>query len=138
MENNQESSLFEMEMDESSQQHLLTAARWSKFISITGFVSAAIILLFVIAFGNDIFSEFSQSQVSGAGGIVIFILLLVIGLVVLWMYFLYRAAQNLRRGVQEKNTSLIADGFQAMQSFFIISFIVTILTIISTFSKLIN
>lgn len=138
MENNHESSLFEMEIDENGQQHLLTAAKWANFISITGFIGCAIFLLLVLAFGDDIFQEISQSNVTGAGGIIVFLMLIVLGLMVLWMYFLYKAAQNLRKGVQEKNTNRIAEGFQAMQSFFIVSFIITILTILSTFSKLIN
>lgn len=138
MENNHESSLFEMEIDENGQQHLLTAAKWANFISFTGFIVCAIFLLLVLAFGDDIFQEISQSNVTGAGGIIVFLMLIVLGLMVLWMYFLYKAAQNLRKGVQEKNTNRIAEGFQAMQSFFIVSFIITILTILSTFSKLIN
>lgn len=138
MENNHESSLFEMEIDENGQQHLLTAAKWANFISITGIIGCAIFLLLVLAFGDDIFQEISQSNVTGAGGIIVFLMLIVLGLMVLWMYFLYKAAQNLRKGVQEKNTNRIAEGFQAMQSFFIVSFIITILTILSTFSKLIN
>lgn len=138
MENNHESSLFEMEIDENGQQHLLTAAKWANFISFTGFIGCAVFLLLVLAFGDDIFQEISKSNVTGAGGIIVFLMLIVLGLMVLWMYFLYKAAQNLRKGVQEKNTNRIAEGFQAMQSFFIVSFIITILTILSTFSKLIN
>lgn len=138
MENNHESSLFEMEIDENGQQHLLTAAKWANFISFTGFIVCAIFLLLVLAFGDDIFQEISQSNVTGAGGIIVFLMLIVLGLMVLWMYFLYNAAQNLRKGIQEKNTNRIVEGFQAIQSFFIVSFIITILTILSTFSKLIN
>ena len=59
MEQNQDQSLFDMNMDASTQSHLLSISKWTKFISVTGFVVGGIVLLLLAAYGKEILKQFS-------------------------------------------------------------------------------
>ncbi|MES1219129.1 MAG: hypothetical protein ABUT20_26725, partial [Bacteroidota bacterium] len=59
MEQNQESSLFGLTIDQESKSHLSEAARWARFLAIVGFVICGLIVILGIFFGS-IFSSMSS------------------------------------------------------------------------------
>ena len=57
MEQNQDQSLFDMNMDSSTQSHLLSISKWTKFISIVGFVICGLVLLLLAVFGAKLLNS---------------------------------------------------------------------------------
>jgi uncharacterized membrane protein YjgN (DUF898 family) len=52
MEQQQDSSLFGMNVDQAGKSHLAEAARWAKFISVIGFIVCAMVVLFGVFFST--------------------------------------------------------------------------------------
>lgn len=139
MEQNNDVSLFDMNMDASTQTHLLSVSKWTKFISITGFVTGALFLILLAAFGQQIITSFSglfsvgETDLAGALIAVVIIALVLVGC---WLFFLFKSSRLLKAGLENRNSAMLADGFKAMRVYFIFSFIMSLLGILSTFSTL--
>lgn len=133
------SSIFEMQMDNTAQGHLLSISKWGKFISITGFVIGALFLLLFAARGEQIVEQVSALLTLGNGGLagaLIAIVIVVLALVGAWVFFLFRACSLIRRGLQSKNTADLSEGFKSMRIYFVFSMIMSLLTILGTLSNL--
>lgn len=139
MEQNQDQSLFDMNMDSTTQSHLLSISKWAKFISITGFVIAGIVILLLAAYGPVIVKSFSvlfsfgDADLAGVLIAIVLVMLLIFGF---WLYFLFRTSSLLKRGLQNRDTAQLADGFKAMRIFFVFSFIISVLGILSALQTL--
>ena len=140
MEQESDQSIFDMNMDSNTQDHLQTISKWTRFISLTGFILGVIVLLIFAIIGASVADRFSalfSLEDTGAAGIAIVVLLLVLLLVGFWLYFLYRSSSLLKQGLQSHDAAILADGFKAMKTYFIFSFIISILTILSTLQGLV-
>jgi hypothetical protein len=139
MEQNQDKSLFEMNMDSTTQSHLLSISRWTKFISVTGFILGGIVLILFAVYGAEIVKQFSILFSFGKGdlaGALIAVALVGLLLCGLWIYFLFRASVLLKKGLQNRDTAQLADGFKAMRIYFVFSFVISVLSILSTLRTL--
>jgi hypothetical protein len=135
MEQSQDQSLFDMNMDSNTQSHLLAISKWTKFISITGFVVGGLFLLLFAAFGSVIIKQFSALFSFGSAdlaGALIALVLAVLLLFGFWLYFLFRASALLKSGLQNRDTAKLADGFKAMRIYFVFSFVISVLSMLST------
>ncbi len=135
MEQTQDQSLFGMNMDSNTQSHLLAISKWTKFISITGFVVGGLFLLLFAAFGSVIIKQFSALFSFGnadLAGALIALVLVVCLLFGCWLYFLFRASSLLKSGLQNRDTAKLADGFKAMRIYFVFSFVISVLSMLST------
>ena len=135
MEPSQDQSLFDMNMDSNTQSHLLSISKWTKFISVTGFVVGGLFLLLLAAYGAAIIKQFSSVFSFGdsdLAGALIAIVLAGCLLMGFWLYFLFRASTLLKRGLQNRDTALLADGFKAMRIYFVFSFVISILSMLTT------
>ena len=140
MEQQSEQSLFDMNMDSNTQSSLLAISKWSKFIAITGFVMGALCLLFLAAYGvrfADQLTAILSIGGSDMASIILVVVILVLLLVGCWLFFLFKASSLLKKGLQTRDTATIADGFKAMKSYFIFSFIISLLGILSTIQEII-
>jgi hypothetical protein len=143
MEQNQPSSLFEMEIDSYAQGHINSIGKWGKFISVTGLITVGLFLLLILFLGTRIMNAVSDimpggGSLTGAAGVVIAIFLVVFGLCGAWLYFLLRASTLLKKGLLTRNTIDLANGFSAMRNFFTMSIVFSILSILSTLYTLLN
>ncbi len=139
MEQNQDQSLFDMNMDASTQGHLLSISKWTKFISVTGFVVGGIVLILLAAYGTEIMKQFSKLLSFGDAdfaGMLIAIVLVAFLLMGCWLYFLFRASTLLRKGLQSRDTTQLSEGFKSMRIYFVFSFIISVLSILSTLQSL--
>jgi hypothetical protein len=66
---------------------------------------------------------------AGALIAIVLVVLLVMGC---WLFFLFRASTLLKKGVQSRDTAQLAEGFKAMRIYFIFSFIISLLSMLST------
>jgi magnesium-transporting ATPase (P-type) len=62
MYNNEETSVFGFGIDETTKSHLISIAKWSKFLAITGIVMSILVILSFV-FGSTIFLE----RIAGLG-----------------------------------------------------------------------
>jgi nitric oxide reductase large subunit len=136
MEPNQEQSLFDSNMDHVTQEHLQSVSKWTRFISITGFIGLGLILIILLIAGSQVAGQLSSlSGLNGfdmaGAGVIIAIIVVAILIMVLWVYFLFKASNLLSNGLQSRDSAMIADGFRAMKIYFIISFVLSVLSLLS-------
>ena len=135
MEPNQEQSLFDSNMDHVTQEHLQSVAKWTRFISITGFVVLGLMLVFLLVAGSQLASTlsalpgFGALDMAGAVFAIVIIVMLIFGL---WIFFLFKASNSLTNGMQNRDAAMLADGFRAMKTYFIISFVFSVLSLLSS------
>jgi magnesium-transporting ATPase (P-type) len=135
MDQDQSSSLFEMELDQSGQANILAVSKWTRFISITGIVCIAIVLIALAAGGKEILANLGSLYSlceSDAAMTLIVLVLLVIAFFCVWVFFLLKASNLLKKGILGKNATDIAEGFRAMKTFFILSTVISMFSILTT------
>jgi nitric oxide reductase large subunit len=123
-------------MDHVTQEHLQSVSKWTRFISITGFIGLGLILIILLIAGSQVAGQLSSlSGLNGfdmaGAGVIIAIIVVAILIMVLWVYFLFKASNLLSNGLQSRDSAMIADGFRAMKIYFIISFVLSVLSLLS-------
>lgn len=125
MEQNQESNLFGLTIDNTSRSHLNEAARWARFLAIVGFVFVGIIAVVAI-FGGTYLSKIFSSSGSGnnpfgdaySSGYTVGIILyyLIIALLIFFAYlFLYRFSVSIKTALSANDQDMLNKGFQNLK-----------------------
>jgi len=141
MEENQSSSLFEMQMDAQSQSYLQAIAKWSRFIAVTSFIIMGLLILLVAAVGEKMLEALTALTALGGrdvAGAIIAIIVIVVCLVAAWLFFLFKASGLIKRGLAARDNAQLAEGFKAMKSYFTISAIISVLSILGTLFGMVN
>lgn len=116
----------DLHVSSSSQTYLLTAAKWSKFLAITGFVMIGFamigFLLMLIGVGGDAFRMGMAQSLGGASGAaftgIIIAYILIIAMYFFPLYYLYKFATLVKQGIKSSTNSMIEEGFKNLKSFF--------------------
>lgn len=141
MDHQQESSLFDIQMDADAQTSLLSISKWAKFVAVTGIIIGVIVLILALAYGPQIIQAFTAMFSIGMNqeeaGMLIAILVIAVLLVSFWLYFLLRTSNLLNRGLESRSSAQLAAGFRSMRVYLVISFIISLLSILSAISDLI-
>ena len=136
MEQNQDSSLFGMNLDITGKGHLSEAARWAKFLAIIGFIMCGFIVLIGIFFGSFIgmftsqygtnpYNEFPAS--STGFGTTMAVLYIIIALIYFFpCLFLFRFATKMKNALATNNQEVLNGSFQNLKASFRYVGIVTI------------
>jgi len=141
MDQDQSSSLFEMDMNSGTQANLLSISKWTKFISITGYCLLAIVLLAFLFGGQVMLNRLAALTSLGQtniAGMLIIAAIIVLGFAGTWLYFLLRASSMIRRSLQSRNTNDLAEGFKSMRTYFVLSIAISVLSILGTLFSLVN
>jgi uncharacterized membrane protein YdbT with pleckstrin-like domain len=140
MDQPQEQSLFDMQLDAEAQSSLLSVSKWTNFIAITGFIIGGLVLALAAAYGTQILQSFSELLSIGGNeevaGVILVVIVIAIVLVAVWLYFLMKASRLIKRGLSSRNSAIMADGFRAMRVYFVISFVISLLSLLSTLTEL--
>lgn len=141
MEQQQESSLFDLNMDDTGQSSLLSISKWTNFIAVTGIIIGSVIIMLALSYGMQVIQVFSALLSLGGNqreaGMLIAKLLAGVLLAGAWLYFLLRTSGQLRRGLEAKSSAQLAEAFRSMRTYFVISFLLSLLSILSVFSDII-
>ncbi len=135
MEQNQNSSIFDSGLDTTSQGHLLSVSKWTRFVSIVAFISMGILLLIVLASGPDVMKSIAALYSLGGSDILtgaIVVVVIVILIFGIWFYFLFRASSLIRRGLDSRNSAELAEGLKALRIYFTFSLVISVLSILSS------
>ena len=126
MEQNQDTSLFGLTIDQTSRTHLGEAARWAKFLSIVGFICMGLFALFMIFGGAYLSTLFSQQygdfdneargSLETSMTIALIAYYLVIFLIVFFAYlFLYRFSINMKKALVSNDQEVLNRSFQNLK-----------------------
>ncbi len=137
MEQNQDSSLFGINVDQTGRSHLGEAARWARFLAIIGFIFCGLIVLMGVFFGSfmGIFSSRMgggnpyDDVVSSPGiGAAMAIYYVIIALIYFFpCLFLYRFATKMKHALVANDQETINASFQNLKATFRYMGIVTII-----------
>lgn len=140
MDQPQEQSIFDMQLDAEGQASILSVSKWTSFIAITGFIIGGLVLILAAIYGSEIIQSFSALLSIGGeedmAGAILVVLAIVVVLLCVWLYFLLRASGLLRKGLASRDSAMLADGFRAMRIYFVISFVISLLSLLSTLSEM--
>lgn len=127
MENNQEEALLQMHLDYDGGNILNETVRWSRFLSIVGIIGVVLCALAFALAGTAVIAAFSRfapglEQLGALGGAVLIVVALAIfvlaGSVV---YMLYRFSVLTRRGIEQQDQAVFAQGMSCLRIYFVIS-----------------
>jgi hypothetical protein len=133
MEENQ--SILELQVDQTASKNLSDAARWAKFLSVTGFICMGLLLIFFLAMQSQIASAFSQvvpgfSNLNSVG-LLITVIIIVVGIVSLLMYFLFRGSALIKKGIEAKSQETFNNGLASLKAYFTMYGILAIVGLLS-------
>lgn len=129
MEQNQDSTLFGMSVDQTGKSHLAEAAKWAKFLSIMGFIGCGLIVLIGVFFGS-FFSMFSgqlgqnnpynDMPVSSTGfGATMAVLYVIIALIYFFpCLFLFRFATKMKTALAANDQETLNTSFRNLKATF--------------------
>jgi hypothetical protein len=138
MEQNQDLSLFNLNLDQTGRSHLAEAARWAKFLSIIGFIVCGLIVLIGVFFGsffnmftsgyrNSPYDDFGSSAASGLGAMVA-VFYIVLALIYFFpVLFLFRFATKMKTALASNEQEVLNASFQNLKASFRFVGILTII-----------
>jgi hypothetical protein len=140
MEQDQTSSIFEMDIDSVAQNRLNTISKWGKFIAITVLVLLILVVL-VLATQYDVFIDQITAMLaldSDVMGVIIAVLAVVGVLCFIWIIYLLRACSFIKQGLMTQNSDRISEGFKSFKVVFTVSIVFSVLGILTSLYSLIN
>jgi preprotein translocase subunit SecG len=137
MEQNQDSSLFGMNVDQAGRSHLGEAARWAKLLAIAGFIMCGFIVLMAIFFGSFMGGFMNRyggsnpyNDISARDGVGAVVAIYYIVIAVLWFIpclFLYRFSTKMKMALASNDQEVLNGSFQNLKATFRYLGIITII-----------
>ena len=138
MEQNQDLSLFNINVDQTGRAHLAEAARWAKFLSIMGFIMCALIVLigvffgsffsmFTSRYGNNPYDDLSASATSGLGATMAVFYIIIALIYFFPVLFLFRFATKMKTALASNDQEILNASFQNLKASFRFVGILTII-----------
>ncbi len=129
MEEKSQESPFEMHLDDSGGNILRETVRWSRFLSIVGLAGVGICVLVAALGGSSLLAVYSRTLpgIEAFTGFIILGILIVLAVLGLLMYMLYRFSVLTRKGIETQDQSLFNRGLKGLKIYFLISGIFAIL-----------
>jgi hypothetical protein len=128
MEQNQDSSLFGINVDQTAKSHLAEAPKWAKFLSIMGFIFCGFIALIGLFFGTfmSMFSSqygennpYNDLPTSTGFGAAMAVLYIVIALIYFFpCLFLFRFSFKMKAALASNDQEVLNTSFQNLKASF--------------------
>ncbi len=120
MENVESSYESQLTLDQEKRTYLNSAAKWSKFIAITGFVLFGLIAIIYLFFGAIMGTASAASELGlGVAPILMVIpMLLFIGLFIWFYLYLYKFATKMRMALEHEDDMSLTESFKNLKSYF--------------------
>lgn len=144
MENLQQDHLrgMDIEIDNPVRQQLYDTARWTKFISIVMFVACGLLLVFGTIGGATLFTVIRKMGPAGglmnemSGALFIAIVLLVVAVLAIVYYFLFNFSRKVKIALLSENTAELNAGLRSLKTFFIITTVFAILSLLNSIASM--
>ncbi|MBS1587583.1 MAG: hypothetical protein JSS82_18770 [Bacteroidetes bacterium] len=128
MHEQNDSGIFNLEVDEVAKSHLLETARWGKFLAIVGFIIIGLMVLLGL-FGGMAASSFGGGGLlGGLSGVSLLLFYLLIAALYFYPCFtLYRFASNMKPAINTMNRQQFNSALGNMKALFQYMGIMTII-----------
>jgi ABC-type multidrug transport system fused ATPase/permease subunit len=119
-----------LELNDASKDYILEIAKWSRLLSIVGFVGLGIMALSMImmAFSTMVAAAFTQSMGYQMG--IVPVIILYSSMIILYffpIYYLFKSSQKLKAGISNSNSEEITEGFENLKSHYRFIGIITLI-----------
>jgi hypothetical protein len=119
--NDLNSSNNELKISDKSAEYLSETEKWTKFLSITGFVFVGLIVIMAF-FAGSIFSQFPFGQENNYGGAMSLLFtvgyLLLAALYFFPIWYLFKFSKSIKEAIIRKNSEELEVAFSNHKSFF--------------------
>ena len=113
----QKESLFDLQMDPVSMQHLQDAAKWGKFLAIIGFVMIGLLVILGIVMGTLLSAFNAAANLGGIRGPLISVVY--IAFAVLYFFpclYLFRFSGKMQAAIRTNDQESLIDAFSNLKS----------------------
>ena len=144
MENPQEQSLLQMNLDYDGGHILHETVRWSRFLSIVGIIGISLMVLVFALAGTALVAALQvfAPNIAGIAGlgtaIIMAVVLIVFAVLGFSIFMLYRFSVLTRRGIDQQDQAAFTEGMKCLKIYFIISGISAILGLLVNFASVIK
>jgi Family of unknown function (DUF5362) len=120
----QSSNLFELQLDQSSINYLNESARWSRFLSIIGFIYCGLMVIMGLFFGSIMTRMLPSMGGDAAAGAMIGsgffgIFFIVMSLIMFFpALYLFNFSSKMRRALNSNDQPLLTESLKNLKSFF--------------------
>ncbi|MFI5154286.1 MAG: DUF5362 family protein [Chitinophagales bacterium] len=124
MEENPQENLFDLQIDPQSSAHLSEAAKWSKFLSIVGFIFCGIILIagfFGKTFTSRSFGGYTErtETAGGTSRIVAMVIALIMALIYFFpCLFLFNFSNKMQVALRSNDQQQLSESFRNLRSYY--------------------
>jgi divalent metal cation (Fe/Co/Zn/Cd) transporter len=120
----QQGSLFDLHLDQQSVNYLSETARWSRLLSIVGFIYCGLMAVCGLFMGSMMTKIMSASMggsdaMSGVGTAFVSFFIIFMALILFFpAYYLFNFSTKIRRAIQNNDQTILADSLKNLKSFF--------------------
>jgi hypothetical protein len=118
----QSSNLFELQLDQPSINYLSEAARWSRFLSILGFIYCGFMIIFGLFFGSimtRMMPGAGDAGVSNIGNGLLGVFVIIMSLIMFFpSLYLWNFSSKIRRAFNNNDQPLLTESLKNLKSFF--------------------
>ncbi len=138
MNDNRNDQLDELGLhfDNDARRELFETSKWARLISIFVFIGCGLFVLFLVLAGSRILSFVETSVFASLGESAVVLIIagvaVLLALVVATYYFLFNFSRQIKDGLIAENTPGINAGFSSLKIFFIITSVISGLSLIAT------
>lgn len=140
MTEQEDPSIFQsQETDPVFDEQFSNISRWLRLISTIGFGIGAFIVVGMLFNGAALFRAMEAAapvKIAGMYGALVIAFLIIFFIAAAVLYFLYKAAGSLRAGTLQKDATLISEGFENLNRFFIAMAIFSAISLLANISTL--
>jgi hypothetical protein len=120
----QQGNLFDLHLDQQSVNYLRETARWSRLLSVIGFIYCGLLAIGGLLFGSVITKMMpslagSEAGLSGVGGVFLSSIFIILALILFFpAYYLFSFSAKMRRALQNNDQAILTDSLKNLKSFF--------------------
>jgi heme/copper-type cytochrome/quinol oxidase subunit 2 len=122
----QQDDLFDLHLDQQSVNYLHEASRWSRLLSIVGFIYCGLMVIFGLFFGSMVTRMMSMSGMGGTdaaltGVSTVFLSFFITLMALIFFfpaYFLFNFSSKMRRALHNNDQASLTDSIKNLKSFF--------------------
>jgi hypothetical protein len=117
----QSSNLFELQLDQPSINYLSETARWSRFLSIMGFIYCGFMVLFGLFFSTvmRMVPTVSDSGMTAVGNGFLGVFIIILSLIMFFpALYLWNFSSKIRKAFNNNDQTLLTESLKNLKSFF--------------------
>ncbi|HEY2649275.1 MAG TPA: DUF5362 family protein [Puia sp.] len=118
----QSSNLFELQLDQPSINYLSEAARWSRFLSIIGFIGCAFMVLVGLFFGSQIariMPGMGDTGMPAVMGVIFSFFIIFTSLIMFFpSLYLFNFSSKMRKALNNNDQPTLMESLKNLKSFF--------------------